>query len=150
MPRKYRQQGYQDSDTRERESRSGPPPKPGLTREERIQRRSLRHAIDREAKEVIRCHVCGRSIQDFDVIRSDTDCPFCHSPLHCCRTCRHFDSAARWQCRAQITTSVGDKSKANDCVQYSPRLVLDSTGRRSSAPSGAGGPREQFENLFKR
>jgi hypothetical protein len=150
MSRKYRHQGYQDVESREGEPRGGPPPNRSLTREERIQRRSLRHAIDREAKEVIRCHVCGRSIHDFDVIRSETDCPFCHAPLHCCRTCLHFDSAVRRQCRAEIAAAVDDKSKANTCAQYSPRLVLDSTGRRSNTPRGAGGPREQFENLFKR
>jgi len=154
MSRKYRQQGYMESDRGDdRNGRREPPsqgPNQGLTREERIQRRSLRHAIDREANEVIRCHVCGRSVQSFDAIRTDTGCPYCQAPLHCCRTCRNFDSAARRQCRAEITEAVTDKSKANACALYAPRLVLDSTGRRSNAPGGTGGPREQFENLFKR
>jgi hypothetical protein len=150
MSRKYRQQGYMDSDRNDRESRPRRPPARDLTQEERIHRKGLRHAIDREAKEVIRCHVCGRATQDFDVIRSDTECPSCQAPLHCCRTCCHFDSAVRRQCRAEITEAVGDKNKANHCAEYSPRLVLDSTGRRSNTPRGAGGPREQFENLFKR
>ena len=151
MSRKYRHQGYQNGGSQERESQGSPTPRPELTPEERIQRRSLRHAIDREAKEVIRCHACGRGIQDLDVIRFDTNCPFCRSPLHCCRTCSQFDSAARWQCRGEITEAVGDKNQANRCAQHSPRLVLDSTGRRSPTTShGSGGPREQFENLFKR
>ncbi len=150
MSRKYRHQGYQDSDRDDERSRRQPPPRQELTKEERIQRRSLRHAIDREAKEVVRCHVCGRGIQGLDVIRPDTTCPFCRAALHCCRLCRHFDSGARWQCREKIERPVAEKTKANDCALYAPRLVLDSTGRRSSSPSGAGGPREQFENLFKR
>jgi hypothetical protein len=152
MSRKYSHQGYQDTGSQERNNHRGPAPKSNLTKEERIQRRSLRHAMDREANEVIRCHVCGRGTQDFDVIRSDTNCPSCQAPLHCCRTCSHFDSAARWQCRAEIAEAVGDKTKANRCAQYVPRLVLDSTGRRSTMTSrgGGGGAREQFENLFKR
>jgi hypothetical protein len=150
MSRKYRQQGYMDSDRNDRESRPRQPPNRNLTTEERIQRRSMRHAIDRDAREVIRCHVCGRSTQEFDIIRSDTECPHCQAPLHCCRTCLHFDSAALRQCRAEITEAVGDKSRANHCAEYAPRLVLDSTGRRSNTPRGAGGAREQFENLFKR
>ena len=150
MSRKYRHQGYMDSERKNRESGPDQPSSRDLTTEERIQRRSMRHAIDREAREVIRCHVCGRGTQGFDIIAPDTACPSCRAPLHCCRTCRQFDSAARRQCRAEITEAVGDKSKANGCAQYAALLVLDSTGRRSNTPNGSGGPREQFENLFKR
>ena len=151
MTRKYRQQGYMDSDRNDERRQQQPSPGHDLTPEERIHRRSLRHAIDREAKEIIRCHVCGRSALSFDaVIENGTGCPHCNAPLHCCRGCCHFDSGARWQCRAKITKSIADKSKANECALYAARLVLDSTGRRSNTPRGAGGPREQFENLFKR
>jgi acetyl-CoA carboxylase beta subunit len=150
MSRKYRQQGYQDGDRKNDAPRDRPPPRNNLTTEERIQRKSMRHAIDREANEVIRCHACGRTAQHLDVIKPDTICPSCSTALHCCRVCRHFDSGARWQCKAEISAAVGDKIKANDCTLYAPRLVLDSTGRRSNVARGAGGPREQFENLFKR
>ena len=151
MDRKYRQPGYMDSDRADdRQQERKPPPPNNLTPEERIQRRSLRHAIDRQANEVIRCHACGRTVPGLDAIRADTECPHCRAPLHCCRACRHFDSGARWQCRAPITAAVSEKSKANACPHLAPRLVLDSTGRRSDTPQGAGGPRQQFENLFKR
>lgn len=151
MSRKYRQPGYQDSDREEPSREHRPAPARELTREERIQRRSLRHATAREANEVIRCHHCGRNVQNFGTIERSTVCPHCSTPLHCCRTCRHFDSSARWQCRAAIAQAVSDKSRANDCAHYAPRIVLDTTGRRSgpgSAPSGD--PKDQFENLFKR
>lgn len=153
MSRKYSHQGYQDQDRdrdRDRDSRSRRrPPNNNLTTEEKIQRRSLRHAIDREANEVIRCNDCGRSVPNLDSIAPGSVCPFCSAALHCCRTCKNFDSGARWQCRAEIAQAVSDKGKANDCALYAPRLVLDTTGRRST-PRGAGGPKEQFENLFKR
>jgi hypothetical protein len=152
MNRKYRQQGYMDSERDGDRSRPKSTQRKPLTKEERIQRKSLRHAIDREAKEVLRCHVCGRGIFDFGKIGKSSACPHCNAMLHCCRTCAHFDSAARWQCRAEIAEAVADKNKANDCTPYNPRLVLDSTGRRSTKPGSdkSGDPRSQFENLFKR
>jgi len=149
---KYRQPGYQDSD-RDKSKRDGrpPPARDNLTREERIQRRSLRHATAQEANEVIRCHHCGRSVQNFGTIGPESTCTHCNARLHCCRTCRQFDSAARWQCRAEITQAIGDKNKANDCGLYAPRIVLDATGRRSgNAATPSGDPKEQFESLFKR
>jgi len=119
----------------------------------------MRKATNREAHEVVRCHACGRDVADIATIETGTTCPFCSAALHCCRTCKFFDSSARWQCRADITEAVGDKGKANTCAQFSPRLVLDFTGRRGqSGPRGNGGssggggndPRTQFENLFRR
>jgi hypothetical protein len=148
MSRKYRQPGYQDSESEGRE-RPKSAPRKSLTKEERIQKRSLRHAIDREAKEVVRCHNCGRNVESFGAISAETACPHCNAPLHCCRTCVHFDSASRWQCRAEIDEPVDAKSKANDCTEYRARLVLDVTGRRSSTPQ-SNDPKAQFENLFKR
>jgi hypothetical protein len=154
MSRKYRHQGYQNSGDEERE-RVSRPPRENLTTEERIQRRSMRKATTREANEVVRCHDCGRDVQDFGTISPSTECPHCQAPLHCCRTCTHFDSSARWQCRAEIEEAVGDKGKANRCGLYQPRLVLDFTGRRGTAAGpGAGAkpsdPRAQFDSLFRR
>jgi hypothetical protein len=152
MSRKYRQPGYQDSDRDDHRGEGRPAPARELTEEERIQRRSLRHATAREANEVIRCHQCGRNVQNFGTIAPDTTCPHCAAPLHCCRSCRHFDSGARWQCRAPIAQAVPDKSKANACGHYAPRIVLDTTGRRSApdAPAASSDPKGQFESLFKR
>ena len=103
-----------------------------------------------KANEVIRCHNCGRNVPSFEAISPETICPSCSVEVHCCRTCQHFDSAARWQCRTEISEAVADKSSGNKCPQYSARLVLDTTGRRSGNAVGGGGPKEQFENLFKR
>jgi len=150
MSRKYSHRGYRDSEREERSSRPKGPPRQSLTSEERIQKRSLRHAIDREAHQVVRCHNCGQNAPNTGPITTDSSCPHCSTPLHCCRTCRHFDSSARWQCLAQITEAVGDKSKANRCAQHEPRFVLDVTGRRARSGGGADDPKTQFDNLFKR
>lgn len=148
MSRKYRHQGYQDSGRDDERRRGKAPPREKLSEEERIQRRSMRHAIDREAKEVLRCHNCGRNVHDFGSITKSSTCPHCNARLHCCRTCVHFDSAARWQCKADIEAPVGDKIKANDCAKYEPSLVLDVTGRRTTGPRGDD-PRSQFDSLFR-
>ena len=72
--------------------------------------------------------------------------------VRCCRTCKQFDTGSRFQCRASIETAIGDKNRANNCTHYSPRLVLDVTGRRNPKGRNGGGndPRSQFESLFKR
>ena len=149
MSRKYGHRGYQDNDRDDRERSR--PPRQELTKEERIQRRSLRHAIDREANEVIRCHVCGRNVTGLDAIAFDTGCTHCSAALHCCRACKHFDVSSRFQCRTDVTEAIGDKTKANECGKYTPILVLDVTGRRTSGSGGkSNDPRSAFDDLFKR
>jgi hypothetical protein len=151
LSRKYRQPGYQDS-SRDDDRGGGrsDAPRRELSREERIQKKSMRHAIDREANEVVRCPNCGRNGDS--AIGADTRCNHCAAPLRCCRTCKQFDTGARFQCRAPIESALGDKNKANSCTHYTPRLVLDVTGRRSPKGRNGGGtdPRSQFESLFKR
>lgn len=158
MSQKYRHRGYRDSE-REDRADSRPPVRRTLTTEERLHRKGLRHALDREANLVVRCHQCGTGTQNYGTIGFDTTCTRCQSPLHSCRTCKHFDVSARWQCRASIEKAIGDKISANRCSEYAPRLVLDATGRRTqpgpgpangTPKRGGGGAREAFENLFKR
>lgn len=151
MERKYGHKGYQESsrEDRDRDRPRTPPAKP-LTPEERAQQRSLRHAVAREASEVLRCPNCGRDVHASGAIGEDTKCPHCAAPLHACRACRHFDTGARWECRAPITAPIGDKSKANSCAQYAARLVLDATGKRTGSSGTSNDPKSQFENLFKR
>ena len=94
MSRKYRQAGYQDSDANEPRERQRPP-RQELSMEEKIQRRSMRKATNREANEVVRCHACGRNVPEDHAIGPSTTCPFCTAALHVCRACTHFDSSAR-------------------------------------------------------
>ncbi len=146
MSQKYRQRGYRES---EREDERRPKPTPQFTPEEKAQQRALRHAVSREANEVVRCHNCGRGVHAFGTITSESVCPNCSAPLHCCRACRHFDSGARWECRAEIPERIGDKGKANSCGSFEARLVLDATGKRTAVPA-SNDPKSAFENLFKR
>ena len=152
MERKYGHKGYQDSSRDERDGhdrKRNPPAKP-LTPEERAQQRSLRHAVQREAKEVMRCPNCGRDVAAFGAVTSESKCPHCASPLHSCRACRHFDTSSRWECRAAITAPVTEKSKPNTCSLFEARLVLDATGKRTGPSGTSNDPKSQFDSLFKR
>jgi predicted RNA-binding Zn-ribbon protein involved in translation (DUF1610 family) len=149
MNRKYRQQGYQDSPREPRERGRTPPAQP-LTPEERAQLRASRHAVQREANEVMRCPNCGRNVVAFGTVGFETLCPHCTAPLHACRACRHFDTSARWECRAAIPAHLPEKSKANTCTFFEARLVLDATGKRTGASGASNDPKSQFESLFKR
>lgn len=153
---KYRQRGYRESDQRDRDrdrdrSPRKPPAQRALSPEQQPQIRSLRRATDRNAREVVRCPNCGRNVEQHGAIGPETRCPGCRASIRCCRTCRHFDTGARFQCRATIEERVPDKNSANRCPQFLPRLVLDSTGKRSAPAAGASNdPKAAFENLFKR
>jgi hypothetical protein len=149
MTRKYRQRGYMESQRDEREHRKPPLRKKPLTPEEKAQLRGLRHATAREAREVVRCPKCGTNVQTLGAIGPETTCPQCNAALHCCRACLHFDSSARWECRGEISERIPDKLKANTCALYTPRLVLDATGKRVETRA-SNDPKARFESLFKR
>ena len=154
MSQKYRHRGYRESerrDDRERERSEKREPLPrAISPEQKAQIRSLRKATDREAQEVVRCPTCGKNVDYAGRFTQDTRCPSCSADLRCCRTCTHFDTGARWECRAPIEVRVTDKIKANTCDRFEPRLQLDATGRRSAKRGGPVDPRTAFENLFKR
>jgi len=148
LAQKYRQHGYKETDWQDRGQRK-PPPQKQLTPEEKAQQRSLKHALNREANEVVRCPDCGRNIQAIGAIGPEAACPHCNAPIHSCRACRHFDTAARWECRANVPERVPDTGKANACTQSEARLVHDATGRRAGTVQ-SGDPKSAFDSLFKR
>lgn len=151
MDRKYRQRGYMDSDRKTESHRPPAQQQKPMTPEERAQMRGLRHAVQREANEVMRCPDCGRSIAQFGAVVPESTCPHCSAALHTCRACRHFDSGARWECKAPILERVMEKGKANHCPQYEARMVLDATGKRTGSSQGPGSdPKSMFDSLFKR
>jgi hypothetical protein len=149
MSMKYRQRGYKDSE-RDSDRSPRPQPKQQLTPEERAQQRSLRHAVNREATEVVRCHNCGRSVSGFGAIGPESTCPNCNVSLHCCRACRQFDTSARWECRQSIPERIADKGKANSCGLFEARIVLDATGKRTAPAANSNDPKALFDSLFKR
>ncbi len=138
--RKYRQQGYQDG------ARTGGDRGGGFApdRPSRLEGAPRGRGAERNRDEVFRCKVCGEK-NDPEVARG-ASCRKCGAALHACNQCRHFDGAARWQCRAEIPAPVAAKSKANDCALFAPVVSLDLTGQKSSeSPDQA---RAAFDKLF--
>ena len=139
---KYKHRGYRESERRD--ERKKEPPKPKTP-----EQRQLRHMMERSATLVLRCHQCSADARSIEGLDSHSTCAQCGAPLHVCRNCAHFDTGARWECRAPIAAPVLDKTAANDCALFKANTVLDATGRRSSisSPSDA---RAAFDNLFKK
>jgi len=145
MDRKYRQHGYQDKDWEDRRKSKRPAQK-----KERLPDapKGHRHAVNREAQQVVRCGACGHQIKAFMSIGAKDRCAGCGADLHTCRNCAHFESRSRFQCRKPVPVAVLDKTKRNDCELFRGRQVLDSTGRRAdTAPRNA---RSAFDALFKK
>jgi len=139
---KYRHRGYRDSDRKEDREKSKPAPRSP-------QEKSLRHMMERSAKLILRCQQCSADAGPVEGLTSTSTCAQCAAPLHACRTCGHFDTGARWECRAPIERQVQDKTAANDCPLFKPNTVLDATGRRSGDAS-TGDARAAFDALFKK
>lgn len=152
--RKYRQRGYQDtgkSEKRERGPESRPP------RQEQMGPRTPRMVgtITRA-----RCANCGTVLTaGFDPTGK---CPKCNAELHCCKQCRYFDSAARWECTQTIPEPIARKSDRNECTFYETRLTIEKDTSPAAPPSqpapssdapSSGRPddaRRAFEDLFKK
>lgn len=148
--------GYDRRDSRRddrrddrRDERPKPPPdRPDLGNREQVRR--LNKAMERSAKEVVRCQKCGaQQSAEAAFIGPLTTCDKCATPLHSCCHCVHFDSGARFQCRKPVPAGQGDKWAGNSCEFYQPRLVLDATGKRLYG-QGTTNAKTIFDSLFKK
>jgi hypothetical protein len=135
---KYRQRGYRES---ERTPGGGGP---SFERPQRLEGAPKGRGAERNRDEVFRCKVCGEK-NDHEV-RSGSVCRKCRAPLHACNQCRHFDGAARSQCRKDIPAPIPAKSKENECALFEPTVTLDLTGSKAvETPDQA---RAAFDRIF--
>ena len=138
---KYKHKGYRDSDRRdEKDRKSGPQRSP--------QERGLRHMMERSAQLILRCHQCSQNAGPIEGLSTLSICSNCNAALRVCRNCANFDTGARWECQAPITSQVRDKTTATNCTHFKANTVLDATGRR--AESSKTDARAAFDNLFKK
>lgn len=140
--RKYGHKGYQDG-ARTGGSSGG---SGGFSsdRPARLEGAPRGRGAERNRDEVFRCKACGEK-NDPEVTAAAV-CRKCGAALHACNQCRHFDGAARWQCRQEIPAPIAAKSKANGCAFYAPVVSLDLTGAKAAdTPDGA---RSAFDKLF--
>jgi hypothetical protein len=158
--RKYKQQGYMDSD---RDSRG--------FRDDRAKPQGPRPPIDvtgprlpRLVQHVAasRCFNCATALPQG--IEFNGTCPKCNADLHCCKQCSHFEPSTRFQCMKPVPVRIAIKDKTNDCAQFAPRVTIarDGTAGPPATPmpnpvsNGGPGPRNPedarsaFDRLFKK
>jgi len=161
--RKYRQQGYMDSD---RDNNKG-------YREDRPKPQGPRPPIDITGPRLPRLvqHVAAsRCFNCATALPAGTDfsgtCPKCNADLHCCKQCSHFEPSTRFQCLKPIPVRIAVKDKANDCALFGPRVTIARDGTAAGPPAAMpvngpvsnGGPapknpedaRSAFDKLFKK
>lgn len=137
--RKYRQRGYQDSD-------SGRGDRRRRDRGPRPQREGPRgRGMGAPRVSVFRCADCGRRVSAAGGVEMDKVCPHCEADLHTCVNCQHFDPSARWQCRQEIPKPVAGKRKRNDCELFAPKTVMEFEENAARTPDEA---RAAFDDLF--
>lgn len=156
--RKYRQNGYQDSDR----GPSGPrfdrqkPQGPKLPLD--ITGPKLPRLVQNLVAS--RCFNCAVALpRDVDF---KSNCPKCGVALHCCKQCINFDSSTRFQCLKPIPVRIPAKDQANTCELFSPRVTVArdalpaGPAAKASQPSVVAAPRNAndaraaFDSLFKK
>src|SRR5262244_1772297 len=153
--RKYRQQGYMDSDrdsrprSDDRPKQSGPRPPIDITGP-RLPR--LVQAVT-----AARCFNCSTTLPSG--IDFNGNCPKCNAELHCCKQCSHFEPSTRFQCLKPIPVRIAVKDKRNDCASFAPRVTIaregtaNGPGQSPQVPAaGPPAPRnpEDARNAFDR
>ena len=159
--RKYRQNGYMDTDRDSkpfRDDRSKPQgPRPPIDVTGPRLPRLVQHVA------ASRCYNCSTALPE-GVDFAGT-CPKCSVALHCCKQCSHFEPSTRFQCLKPILVRIPAKDKSNECTSFTPRVTVARDGTASSpAPppshsvphGGSAGPRNAddarsaFDRLFKK
>jgi len=158
MERKYGQRGYQDTD-RERgtKEQERPREKPkGGPRGSRA-REAPRPMKMPGFQEVLRCSLCGTFVPTSVEINFDSRCPKCKADLHSCKNCRHFDTAAQFECTQPIPERITKKDLRNHCEFFTSRTSIERETRDSggggnghTSPSNPTDARNAFDNLFKK
>lgn len=141
MSRKYRQDGYQDNDSRQERSEN----RSSGARPFRDGPRSPRMV---GMEQVIRCANCGAKISraDSDDVELKSTCPKCGAFLHSCKHCAYFDPSQRFECTEQIPKRIARKDLPAKCEYFSIRTTVEKiTSTSSNTPESA---RDAFESLF--
>lgn len=156
--RKYRQQGYQDSDRRSEAYRSERPRPTGGKVPIDITGPKLPRLVQNIA--AARCFSCSVTLPPDEDFKGA--CPKCGAALHCCKQCVNFDSSTRFQCLKPIAVRIPVKDQANNCELFWPRVTVARDALPSApmpkngdtsvvqAPRSASDARTAFDNLFKK
>ena len=156
--RKYRQNGYMDSDREARGPRGDGPKPQGPRPPIDVTGPRLPRLVQHVA--AARCYNCATTLPPgVDFFGA---CPKCHAELHCCKQCSHFEPSIRFQCLKPIPARIPYKDKANECTLFAARVTVAREGTANTPPPPSlnkGGPpaprnaddaRSAFDKLFKK
>ncbi len=162
--RKYRQNGYQDSNSTPHNgngSNGAPRPKPSGPRPP-IDITGPRLPRLVQAVAASRCFNCATTLPP-DMLFTGP-CPKCGAQLHCCKQCSYFEPSTRFQCLKPVPVRIAVKDQANECTLFQPRVTV--AREASSTPGNGAGPRpaglntppprnasdarDAFDRLFKK
>ena len=160
MDRKYGQRGYMDDGSDREKQREKPKEKPkGGPRGSKAKEEPRRMHMP-NFQEVLRCSLCGAIVPPPIEILFESQCPKCKADLRSCKNCRHFDTAAQFECTQEITERITKKDLRNNCQFFMARASIERETRDSGGrpPGGASSPspttssdaRSAFDNLFKK
>jgi hypothetical protein len=160
MERKYGSRGYMDGDRDGRDRGEGEREKP-REKPKGGPRGSKAREAPRPMKmpgfqEVLRCSLCGSIVPPPVDITFESQCLKCKADLRSCKNCRHFDTAAQFECTQAIPERITKKDLRNRCEFFMARTSIeretrDSGGGSSQAPSvKPSDARSAFDNLFKK
>ncbi len=156
--RKYRQNGYMDSDRDTKPFREDRPKPQGPRLPIDVTGPRLPRLVQHVAAS--RCFNCSTALPA-DFAFSGT-CPKCNSDLHVCKQCTHFEPSTRFQCTKPIPVRIPLKDKANDCTLFAARVTVAREGTNNGlsapppTPTGPPAPRNPedarnaFDRLFKK
>ena len=164
MERKYGSHGYMDNDRGSRDRSEGEREKP---REK--PKGGPRGSKAREAprpmnmpgfQEVLRCSLCGTIVSPPVDITFESQCLKCKADLRSCKNCRHFDTAAQFECTQPIPERITKKDLRNRCEFFMARTSIERETRDSGGSGGGNNAsqptikpsdaRNAFDNLFKK
>src|SRR5580693_899827 len=143
MDRKYKQRGYSDREAedkkRERSERPNGDSRP--KGEPRPKQELMGPRTPRMVGTVMRarCSSCGAVLMPgFD---SNGQCPRCHTELHCCKQCVHFDTGKQFECTQPIPERIAKKDGKNNCTFFEFRMTVEKdTSPVTYATNGAATP----------
>ena len=69
------------------------------------------------------CWKCGASLEALTLpLRRLEECKACHCELHVCRLCVEYDTRVAKHCREPTAEEVRDKTAANFCDHFKPKV----------------------------
>src|SRR3954469_4091455 len=112
--RKYRQNGYMDTDRDSKGYRDDRPKPQGPRLPIDVTGPRLPRLVQHVAAS--RCFNCATALPAGTEFSAND--PKCNAELHCCKHCTHFEPSTRSQCTKPIPARIALKDKTNACTLF--------------------------------